>query len=198
MTLYNVYAEDDTILCPQHRGLTEEELRELALSCYQDLKDDGCLEDLSSSELKNLFKKNKPIEKVISEYEEMLYVKVRTEDEVSKYIKTYEKHTQMLESVICNAISFNTVWKAQDSRNDRKGYYNYSVKPLYFDAEAKVVRYSVVASLMCPSGISDNGIRKHIETEICVIGLNSLSDVVKHCCKAVNSEAKIDYDYYIL
>ena len=198
MTLYNVYIEDDTILCPQYKGLTEEELGELALSCYQDLKNDGCLEDLSSSELKNLFKKNKPIENVIREYEEMLSVKVRTEDEVSRYIKTYEKYTQMLESVICNAISCNTVWKAQDSRNHRSSYYIYSVKPLYFDAESKVVRYSAVASLMCPSGISDNGIRKHIETEICVIGLNSLSNVVKHCCKAVNPDAKIDSNYYVL
>ena len=198
MELYNIYFEDDTILCPSYKDLTEQQLRENILSCYYDMEDDGCFDDMEPVEIKDLFNEDKPIKEVIEEYEEMLGNKIKTNWEVSEYLEQNERTTRILENAICNAIKFNTVWKAQDHRELGKSYYDYNIKPLYYDVETKLLRFSVVAHLMCPSGISDNGIRKHIERDICIVGEQFLSDLVAKCCKMLEPRIKIDCDYTIV
>ena len=194
--LYNIYLEDDSTCNPTHKELTEEQLRETIKEFFSEVEQ---WDNYDKEELDVIRKAHKlPINDLVRTYHEYSGNEIKSVSSTIQRLTTYANEIKFLTSAIEKAIEFNTKWSAQEYRERGKSYYSFSVKPLFLNKDTLEVRVSVVGHLLCPSGISDNGIRKHCEGTFDLVGYTSLTDFVGACCKQCVPKASIDRDYTVV
>lgn len=99
--------------------------------------------------------------------------------------------TDVLEFVIEQALRFNSSWHGRTMAGDDRSFYDFAIKPLYIN-ENNVI-FQIELNKMCPSGLSDNGIKNIYMLNIDLLFFdNNLNKLVSELMSIVTT-SKIKY-----